>query len=82
MATGEKKGASDSSGFDAFANKLSKRLEKKEYDGSSMITQPTIEQMAKFDFRNVCLDIASKTELEWISDSWNIKLNLPKEKKF
>nr|UUL90895.1 coat protein [Banmivirus BanMMV] len=78
----KKKGAEINTGFDAFANKLLKRLELKEYDSSSMVTQPTIEQMAKFDFKNVCLDIATKTELEWISESWNMRLNLPKEKNF
>lgn len=82
MATGERKGETDNVKFDAFAHKLSKRLEKKTYDGSSMVTQPTIEQMAKFEFKNICLDVATKTELEWISESWNMRLNLPKEKNF
>nr|WAB21366.1 coat protein [Banmivirus BanMMV] len=82
MATGEKKELTINASFDAFAHKLSKRLENKGYDGSSMVTQPTLEQMAKFDFKNVCLDIATKAELEWISESWNLRLNLPKEKNF
>nr|AAQ82724.1 coat protein [Banmivirus BanMMV] len=82
MATGEKKGLAINTSFDAFAHKLSKKLESKEYDGSSMVTQPTLEQMAKFDFKNVCLDIATKAELEWISESWDLRLNLPKEKNF
>nr|WAB21226.1 coat protein [Banmivirus BanMMV] len=82
MATEEKKGVIIKTSFDAFAHKLSKKLESKEYDGSSMVTQPTIEQMAKFDFRNVCLDIATRAELEWISESWNMRLNLPREKNF
>lgn len=82
MTTEEKKNASGNNGFDAFAHRLSKKLEKKEYDGSSMVTQPTIEQMSRFEFKNLCLDIASKAELEWISDSWNIRLNLPKGKNF
>nr|WAB21306.1 coat protein [Banmivirus BanMMV] len=82
MATGEKKGTAINASFDAFAHKLSKKLESKEYDGSSMVTQPTLEQMAKFDFKNVCLDIATKAELEWISESWNLRLSLPKEKNF
>ncbi|AAK28493.1 coat protein [Banana mild mosaic virus] len=82
MATDEKKETMTNSSFDAFAHKLSKRLEKKEYDSSNMVTQPTLEQMAKFDFKNVCLDIATKAELEWISESWNMRLNLPKEKNF
>nr|AAR11508.1 coat protein [Banmivirus BanMMV] len=82
MATGEKKGVATGASFDAFAHKLSKKLESKEYDGSSMVTQPTLEQMAKFDFKNVCLDIATKAELEWISESWNMRLNLPKERNF
>nr|WAB21326.1 coat protein [Banmivirus BanMMV] len=82
MATGEKKGTIVNASFDAFAHKLSKKLESKDYDGSSMVTQPTLEQMAKFDFKNVCLDIATKAELEWISESWNLRLNLPKERNF
>nr|ABO32749.1 coat protein [Banmivirus BanMMV] len=82
MATGEKKGVTINTSFGAFAHKLSKRLESKEYDGSSMVTQPTLEQMARFDLKNVCLDIATKAELEWISESWNTRLNLPKEKNF
>nr|WAB21321.1 coat protein [Banmivirus BanMMV] len=82
MATGEKKGSIVNASFDAFAHKLSKKLESKDYDGSSMVTQPTLEQMAKFDFKNVCLDIATKAELEWISESWNLRLNLPKERNF
>nr|WAB21346.1 coat protein [Banmivirus BanMMV] len=82
MTTGEKKSVIMSASFDAFAHKLSKKLESKEYDGSSMVTQPTLEQMARFDFKNVCLDIATKAELEWISESWNMRLNLPKEKNF
>nr|WAB21271.1 coat protein [Banmivirus BanMMV] len=82
MATGEKKGLTTNVSFDAFAHKLSKKLESKEYDGSSMVAQPTLEQMAKFDFKNVCLDVATKAELEWISESWNLRLNLPKEKNF
>nr|UUL90885.1 coat protein [Banmivirus BanMMV]WAB21386.1 coat protein [Banmivirus BanMMV] len=82
MATDGKKETMTNSSFDAFAHKLSKRLEKKEYDSSNMVTQPTLEQMAKFDFKNVCLDIATKAELEWISESWNMRLNLPKEKNF
>nr|ABO32747.1 coat protein [Banmivirus BanMMV] len=82
MATGEKKGVTMNASFDAFAHKLSKKLESKEYDGSSMVTQPTLEQMARFDLKNVCLDIATKAELEWISESWNMRLNLPKEKNF
>nr|WAB21411.1 coat protein [Banmivirus BanMMV] len=82
MATGEKKGLAIDASFDAFAHKLSKKLESKEYDGSSMVTQPTLEQMAKFDFKNVCLDIATKAELEWISESWNLRLGLPKGKNF
>nr|WAB21381.1 coat protein [Banmivirus BanMMV] len=82
MATGEKKGEADGVKFDAFAHKLSKRLEKREYDGSSMVAQPTIEQMAKFGFKNVSLDVATKAELEWISESWNMRLNLPREKNF
>nr|WAB21351.1 coat protein [Banmivirus BanMMV] len=82
MATGEKKGTTFNASFDAFAHKLSKKLESKEYDGSSMVTQPTLEQMARFDFKNVCLDVATKAELEWISESWNMRLNLPKEKNF
>nr|ACN91624.1 coat protein [Banmivirus BanMMV] len=82
MTTEEKKGVASNTGFDAFAHKLVKRLERKEYDGSSMVTQPTIEQMAKFDLKNICLDIATKAELEWISESWNLRLDLPKEKNF
>nr|WAB21361.1 coat protein [Banmivirus BanMMV] len=82
MATGEKKGTTLNTSFDAFAHKLSKKLESKEYDGSSMVTQPTLEQMAKFNFKNVCLDIATRAELEWISEGWNMRLNLPKEKNF
>nr|QVD99729.1 coat protein [Banmivirus BanMMV] len=82
MTTEEKKDGTRGNNFDAFAHKLSKRLEKKEYDGSSMFTQPSLEQMAKFEFKTICLDIASKTELEWISESWNMRLNLPKEKNF
>nr|WAB21336.1 coat protein [Banmivirus BanMMV] len=82
MATEEKKTLAINASFDAFAHKLSKKLESKKYDGSSMVSQPTIEQMAKFDFRNMCLDIATKAELEWISESWNMRLNLPKEKNF
>nr|WAB21296.1 coat protein [Banmivirus BanMMV] len=82
MATGEKKGLAINTSFDAFAHKLSKKLESREYDGSSMVAQPTLEQMAKFDFKNVCLDVATKAELEWISEGWNLRLNLPKEKNF
>nr|ANJ47007.1 coat protein [Banmivirus BanMMV] len=82
MATGEKKGTASDIVFDAFAHKLVKRLEKKEYDSSSMVAQPTIEQMARFDLKNVSLDTATKAELEWISESWNLRLNLPKEKNF
>nr|AAR11507.1 coat protein [Banmivirus BanMMV] len=82
MATEEKKGSAVDASFDAFAHKLGKKLESKKYDGSSMVTQPTLEQMAKFDLKNVCLDIATKAELEWISESWNMRLNLPKEKNF
>nr|WAB21291.1 coat protein [Banmivirus BanMMV] len=82
MATGEKKGSATNASFDAFAHKLSKKLESKEYDGSSMVAQPTLEQMAKFDLKNICLDVATRAELEWISESWNLRLNLPKEKNF
>nr|WAB21331.1 coat protein [Banmivirus BanMMV] len=82
MATEEKKTSAISASFDAFAHKLSKKLESKKYDGSSMVSQPTLEQMAKFDLKNLCLDIATKAELEWISESWNMRLNLPKEKNF
>nr|AAR11506.1 coat protein [Banmivirus BanMMV] len=82
MATEEKKGLTMSTSFDAFAHKLSKKLESREYDGSSMVTQPTLERMAKFDLKNICLDIATKAELEWISEGWNMRLNLPKEKNF
>nr|UTM72627.1 coat protein [Banmivirus BanMMV]UUL90890.1 coat protein [Banmivirus BanMMV] len=82
MTTKEEKVAASGIGFDAFAHKLTKRLERKEYDSSSMVAQPTIEQMAKFNLKNVSLDIATKAELEWISESWNLRLNLPKEKNF
>ncbi|UIK24040.1 coat protein [Musa ornata-associated banmivirus] len=69
-------------GFDAFASKLKRRLERKEFDPSRMNSQPTLEQMTKISIDSPAFDIASSRELDWIGDLWIERVGLPESKIF